>query len=312
MSVPPLAQRAPPCARPVNHQSTITRPSATPRLRLALSAPNLRPFPPVRPVLCTPNPCPCLPSPAPFPSAEPFLPARLSLPTLKTAAATCRGCHLYQRGTQTVFGQGPASARVIFVGEQPGDREDQTGRPFIGPGGNVLNSILDKVGIDRAGVYVTNAVKHFRWEPRGKRRIHSKPNSRQVAACKPWLKAEVEVIKPDVLVLLGATAAHAVMGPGFKVTHHRGQPIEGNPWAPCIIATVHPSALLRAPDADARHEAFRLFEQDLRTVKQQLNKLQNPKRKPRHARRTNQPHPGQHTPTGNSKPPRKEKTRHPA
>jgi uracil-DNA glycosylase family protein len=238
-----------------------------------------------------------------YPTAEPFLPRKLSLSTLTTAAKSCKGCDLYKNATQTVFGEGPANARVIFVGEQPGDQEDQAGHPFVGPAGNLLNSMLEKVGIDRGEVYVTNAVKHFKWEPRGKRRIHSKPSARQVTACKPWLKAEVEVIKPDVIVALGATAAQAIIGKDFKVTQGRGKPIIDNPWAPCIVATVHPSSLLRAPDEAARREAFRRFEEDLRVVKRQMDKLDKPQRKPQHARRADADHPGQRRAEAESSPP---------
>lgn len=230
---------------------------------------------------------------AQFPTAEPFLPAKISLPTLKEASKSCEGCDLYQHATQTVFGAGPRSARVMFVGEQPGDQEDKAGQPFVGPSGNLLNKFLHKVGIDRAETYVTNAVKHFKFEQRGKKRIHSKPSARQVTACKPWLNAEVEVLKPDVIVALGATAAQAIMGPSFRVTQSRGRPITDTAWAPCIIATVHPSSLLRAPDEAARREAFRLFEQDLRAVKKQMDQLKKQPRKPQHARRADAAHPGQ-------------------
>jgi len=232
---------------------------------------------------------------AEYPTAEAFMPEKISLPTLTEAAAGCRGCDLYKRGTQTVFGEGPRTARVMFVGEQPGDQEDKAGHPFVGPAGNLLNSMLEKVGIDRLEVYVTNAVKHFKWEPRGKRRIHSKPSARQVTACKPWLKAEVEVVKPDVIVALGATAAQAMLGNNFKVTQGRGKPIDDSTWAPCVIATVHPSSLLRAPDEAARHEAFRLFERDLKVVKEQMDglKKQPRPRKRQQARRVDEAHPGQ-------------------
>ena len=237
---------------------------------------------------------------AQYPTAEAFMPEKISLPTLQEAAAGCKGCDLYKRGTQTVFGEGPRTARVMFVGEQPGDQEDKAGHPFVGPAGNVLNSTLDKVGIDRDEVYVTNAVKHFKWEPRGKRRIHSKPSARQVTACKPWLKAEVEVIKPDVVVALGATAAQAMLGNSFKVTQGRGKPITDSTWAPCVIATVHPSSLLRAPDEAARREAFRLFERDLRVVKAQMDELKKHPRKRQQARRADQAHPGQQADGGES------------
>ncbi|HEX8522963.1 MAG TPA: UdgX family uracil-DNA binding protein [Tepidisphaeraceae bacterium] len=232
---------------------------------------------------------------APFPTAEPFLPAKISLPTLREAAKTCRGCDLYKCATQTVFGEGPKDARVMFVGEQPGDQEDLAGEPFVGPSGNLLNSFLEKVGIDRSEVYVTNAVKHFKFEARGKRRIHSKPSAREVTACKPWLKAEVEVTKPDVIVALGATAAQALLGKDFRVTQGRGKPIHDSTWAPCIIATVHPSSLLRAPDEAARREAYRLFEQDLRVVRSEMDKLKSNVPKRQQARRATDDHPGQRT-----------------
>jgi DNA polymerase len=217
---------------------------------------------------------------APYPTAEPFLPAKISLPTLQAAAKGCRGCPLYKCGTQTVFGEGPARAKVMFVGEQPGDQEDLAGKPFVGPAGKLLDTMLEKVGIDRSGTYVTNAVKHFKFEQRGKRRIHAKPNPREVEACKPWLRAEVQVIQPAVIVALGATAAQALLGKDFRVTKQRGEPITDNQWAPCIIATVHPSSLLRAPDEAARREAFELFEKDLKVVKKQMDRLKT-SRKPR-------------------------------
>src|SRR5262245_47934423 len=223
---------------------------------------------------------------AQFPTAEAFLPRHLSLPSLTTAAHDCRGCDLYKRGTQTVFGEGPKSARVMFVGEQPGDQEDKAGKPFVGPAGAMLDKALDKAGIDRSRVYVTNAVKHFKWEPRGKRRIHSKPSSREVSACKPWLKAEVEVVQPDLIVALGATAAQAIFGPKCRVTQHRGEPISDSSWAPCVMATVHPSSLLRAPDEAARREASAACEKDIRAVKKQLDLMKphaKSRRTPAHA-----------------------------
>ena len=208
-----------------------------------------------------------------YPTAEPFLPKKLTLPALHDAASGCRGCDLYKNATQTVFGDGPINARVIFVGEQPGDQEDKQGEPFVGPAGGMLDRTLDKVGIDRSLVYVTNAVKHFKFEQRGKRRIHSKPSARQIAACKPWLKAEVEVLRPDVIVALGATAAQALLGGGFKVTQHRGEVIRDTPWAPVVMATVHPSSLLRAPDEESRRRAIVAFEEDLAAVKKQMDRL---------------------------------------
>jgi DNA polymerase len=226
-----------------------------------------------------------MPARAQFPTAQPFLPERITLPLLREHAKTCKGCDLYKNATQTVFGEGPgASARVMFVGEQPGDQEDLAGKPFVGPSGKMLDSLLEKVGIDRSEVYVTNAVKHFKWEPRGKRRIHSKPSAREVAACKPWLTAEVQCVRPDVIVALGATAAQAIFGSGFKVTQHRGQAITDTAWAPCVMASVHPSSLLRAPDAAARELARKLFEEDLRAVKKQMDALKGAGRKTRSVR----------------------------
>jgi len=220
-----------------------------------------------------------------YPTAEPFLPVKLTLPALREASKGCEGCDLYQCATQTVFGEGPKAARVMFVGEQPGDQEDKQGKPFVGPSGHVFDATLAKVGIERSQVYVTNAVKHFKFEQRGQRRIHSKPSARQIAACKPWLKAEVAVIKPDVLVALGATAAQAIMGSGFKVTKHRGETITDTTWAPIVMATVHPSSLLRAPDEASRRRAIADFEKDLRAVKKQMDRLHSAgKRAPQSAR----------------------------
>lgn len=211
--------------------------------------------------------------PAPYPTAEPFLPAKISLRTLRPAAVDCKGCDLYKHATQTVFGVGPSDATVMFVGEQPGDQEDKAGRPFVGPSGKMLDDVLQRVGIDRSEVYVTNAVKHFKFEPRGKRRIHSKPGAREITACKPWLKAEVETVRPMLIVALGATAAQAMLGKEFKVTERRGQPIHDSGWAPCVIATVHPSSLLRVPDPKQREAAIARFEEDLRAVKKELTRL---------------------------------------
>ena len=200
-----------------------------------------------------------------YPSAEAFMPQKITLPALKEAAAGCKGCPLYKTGTQTVFGEGPVGAKVMFVGEQPGDQEDQAGKPFVGPAGGILNKALDEVGIDRSEVYVTNAVKHFKWEPRGKRRIHAKPNAREIQACKPWLTAEIQVVQPQMVVALGATAAQALMGKDFRVTQSRGKVFRDTQWAPWFSATVHPSSILRAPD-DEREAAYRAFVADLRGV----------------------------------------------
>jgi uracil-DNA glycosylase len=201
---------------------------------------------------------------------EEFLPDRWSLPSLRQAAAGCRGCTLYIKATQTVFGEGPARARVVLVGEQPGDQEDKQGRPFVGPAGRVLEKALGEAGVSRDSVYVTNAVKHFYFEERGKARIHKKPRAGDVKACRPWLEAELSVVKPDVLVLLGATAAQAVFGSAFRVSRQRGQLLQ-SALARVTIATVHPSSILRAPDEAAREEAFRGLVADLKVVAGQMN-----------------------------------------
>lgn len=195
-------------------------------------------------------------------SAADFLPERRTLPALREAAAGCRGCPLWARGTQTVFGEGPRRARVMLVGEQPGNDEDLAGKPFVGPAGRVLDRALEAAGIARDDVYVTNVVKHFKWEPKGKRRIHAKPNQMEISACLPWLEAELDIVKPVVVVCLGATAAQALLGPKFRVTKQRGQWIPAR-WAPRVIATVHPSAILRAPDEAARHAEMDRFVADL-------------------------------------------------
>jgi DNA polymerase len=204
--------------------------------------------------------------------ASPFLPGdgETSLEDLRQAAAGCQACDLFRTGTQTVFGEGPRRAAVVFVGEQPGDQEDRAGKPFVGPAGRVLDDALDEVGIDRSKVYVTNAVKHFKWQGRGKRRIHSKPNAREIRACRPWLEAELREVKPKVIVVLGATAAQALLGPTFRVTQQRGQPLEGTGLAPFVLATVHPASILRAPDPNARETEGRAFVDDLRTVQHLL------------------------------------------
>ena len=194
-----------------------------------------------------------------------------SIPELQEAARICRACDLWKLGTQTVFGEGARSARVIFVGEQPGDKEDLAGKPFVGPAGTILDKALDAAGIDRAKVYVTNAVKHFKWEPRGKRRIHKKPNAMEVAACRPWLDAEIAALKPDIVVCLGATAAQALLGRDFKVTQRRGELISA-PFAPMVMATVHPSSILRAPDEETRHQEMDRFIEDLRKLAQELSR----------------------------------------
>ena len=207
----------------------------------------------------------------PFPTARPWLPDKPTLPRLREAAAGCKGCDLWQRGTQTVFGEGSPHARVIMVGEQPGDKEDLQGRPFVGPAGAVLDKALAEAGIDRNDVYVTNIVKHFKWEPRGKRRIHKKPNALEISACRPWLEAEIAVTRPEVVVLLGATAAQGILGRDFRVTQHRGEWVSSD-VAPFVLATVHPSSILRAPDDESRHEEMRKFVADLKTVARQVYK----------------------------------------
>src|SRR5207253_4174644 len=197
-------------------------------------------------------------------SAEDFFPERKSLKAFREAAADCKGCDLWERGTQTVFGEGARRAEVVFVGEQPGNEEDLSGKPFVGPAGRLLDDALVEAGIDRSQTYVTNVVKHFKWEPRGKRRIHKKPNAREISACRPWLEAEISLVKPKVIVCLGATAAQALLGRQFRVSKQRGQFIEST-LAPYIVATVHPSSILRAPD-ETRRDAQRRFIDDLKKV----------------------------------------------
>jgi uracil-DNA glycosylase family protein len=197
-------------------------------------------------------------------SAADFLPERLTLPALREAAAGCKGCNLWQVGTQTVFGEGAENAEVMFVGEQPGDQEDRAGRPFVGPAGRLLDEALVEAGIDRSRTYVTNAVKHFKWQARGKRRIHQKPNWTEMTACRPWLEAELEVVKPRVLVLLGATAAQSLLGRQFRVTQSRGKLLESD-LAGAVVATVHPSSILRG-EPEEREANFAAFVDDLRVV----------------------------------------------
>jgi len=199
------------------------------------------------------------PRPAPVPETS-------SLTTLRKAASDCTACHLYQRATQTVFGQGPKGAALMLLGEQPGDQEDLAGKPFVGPAGKLLDRALEQAGIKRDKVYVTNAVKHFKWEPRGKRRIHQKPNSREIAACRLWLDAELEVVRPKLLVCLGATAAQSILGPTFRVTRERGKVVRSS-MAPRVLATVHPSSLLRQPDEASREREYAHFVADLRAAR---------------------------------------------
>jgi len=202
-------------------------------------------------------------------TAAAYIPRNPTVDRLRTAAATCKGCPLWQRATQTVFGEGGTELGVMLVGEQPGDQEDLSGHPFVGPAGRILNYALEEADIDRDEVYVTNAVKHFKFEPRGKRRIHKKPNNEEIRACRPWLEAEIAAVRPKVIVCLGATAAQTILGPNFRVTKSRGQLIP-SPIAPRVLATVHPSSLLRAPDEQSRREGLRRFIQDLREVRKAL------------------------------------------
>ena len=194
-----------------------------------------------------------------------LLPTPPTLPSVRETAAGCKACDLYLRGTQTVFGEGPPRAVIMLVGEQPGDAEDLAGHPFVGPAGQLLDRALAEAGIDRGTVYVTNVVKHFKWEPRGKRRIHAKPNAAEIGACRPWLETEIALVQPRVLVCLGATAAQALLGKQFKVSRQRGE-IVPSTLAPVVTATVHPSSILRAPDEATRREEMRLFVADLRRV----------------------------------------------
>jgi uracil-DNA glycosylase len=198
-------------------------------------------------------------------SAAPLVPERPTLAKLRAAAAGCRACDLWKRGTQTVFGEGAPHAGVVLVGEQPGNDEDVKGRPFVGPAGKLLDRALEAAGIDRGKAYVTNVVKHFKWKPQGKRRIHQKPNAREIAACRPWLDAEIGVLKPKVIVCLGATAAQALLGRSFRVSQRRGELVKSS-LAPFVTATVHPSSILRAPDDETRRAELERFIEDLRKV----------------------------------------------
>ncbi|HEX6901084.1 MAG TPA: UdgX family uracil-DNA binding protein [Thermoanaerobaculia bacterium] len=203
------------------------------------------------------------------PPAQEFIPERPTIPKLWEAAQGCRACDLYKNATQAVLGVGPREAAACFVGEQPGDQEDLAGKPFVGPAGRLLDEALVAAEIPREAVYVTNAVKHFKWEPRGKRRIHAKPTLGEIRACRPWLETELEIVKPEVIVCLGATAAQTLMGPKFKITVERGKFFETS-WAPWLTATIHPSAILRMPDEAARREAREMFVEDLRRVAKKL------------------------------------------
>ncbi|SRR5581483_3400902 len=208
-------------------------------------------------------------------TAEPLIPPKPTLNKLRDAAADCRACPLWKVGTQTVFGEGPRTARIMFVGEVPGDYEDRTGKPFVGPAGKLLDRALEEIGLDRTTVYVTNVVKHFKWEPRGKRRLHKKPNAHEIRACRPWLNAEIAVVKPHAIVCLGATAAQALLGPQFRVTQHRGEWID-SPLAPRVMATVHPSSILRAPDDETRERETAAFIEDLRMLTEIANETAPP------------------------------------
>ena len=203
-------------------------------------------------------------------SAVEFVPDRPTLSKARDAAKDCRGCQLWKIGTQTVFGEGAKRADMMLDGEQPGNEEDLSGHPFVGPAGKLLDRALADAGIDRTLVYVTNVVKHFKWEPRGKRRIHKKPNAAEIGACRPWLDTEIALIKPRIIICLGATAAQALLGRQFRVTAHRGQLVP-SPLAPFVLATVHPSSILRAPDDEARHREMKQFTNDLRTAARALS-----------------------------------------
>jgi uracil-DNA glycosylase family protein len=210
-------------------------------------------------------------APKPGEPVPDLLPEDLTLDSAREMAAGCKACDLYKRGTQTVFGEGPKRARVMLVGEQPGDAEDIAGHPFVGPAGKLLDRALAGSGIDRRLVYVTNVVKHFKWEPRGKRRIHARPTAGEIGACRPWLETEIALVKPRVLVCLGATAAQALLGKSFKVSKQRGTFVESS-LAPLVTATVHPSSILRAPDDDARREEMKRFVADLKKVASALSR----------------------------------------
>jgi len=204
-------------------------------------------------------------------TAKVLIPEKPTLSSLRKAAADCKACDLWERGTQTVFGEGPAHARIFLIGEQPGNDEDLKGRPFVGPAGRLLDKAPEEVGIDRTEAYVTNVVKHFKWEPRGKLRIHKKPNSQEIEACRPWLEAEISVVQPQAIMLLGSTAAQALLGRQFRVTKQRGVPIE-SPLARYVMATVHPSSILRAPDGETREAEYRKFVNDLKKLVRLLEK----------------------------------------
>jgi uracil-DNA glycosylase family protein len=202
-------------------------------------------------------------------SAADFFPKKITFESLRAAADTCEGCEIYKNATQTVFGEGPKHPRIILVGEQPGDEEDKSGHPFVGAAGRLMDKALEEAGIDRDTIYITNAVKHFKWKPAGKRRLHEKPKASEVNACKPWLMGEIETLQPEIIVCLGATAAQSLLGRDFRVTKMRGQWMEFEDGRK-IIASVHPSSILRAPDPEAREEQYEAFVADLRTIAREL------------------------------------------
>ncbi len=203
-------------------------------------------------------------------TAARLVPSKPTLKKLRIAAAGCQACDLWKTGTQTVFGEGKQTSTVMFIGEQPGNSEDLEGRPFVGPAGGLLDKALAEAGIDRSKVYVTNVVKHFKWEPRGKRRIHKKPNAIEIRACRPWLEAEINVVRPRVIICLGSTAAQAVIGPKFKVSTQRGTFVQ-SPLAPFVTATVHPSSILRAPSDEARRAETQKFIDDLKKIRRAIS-----------------------------------------
>ena len=205
-------------------------------------------------------------------TAAPLIPPRPTLTKLRDIAAACKACDLWKSGTQTVFGEGRPSSLIMFIGEQPGDKEDLAGRPFVGPAGALLDKSLEEAGIDRSKVYVTNVVKHFKWEPRGKRRIHKKPNGVEIAACRPWLDAEIRVVRPRAIICLGATAAQAIIGPKFRVSVQRGELVPSD-LAEYVTATVHPSSILRAPSDDARSLERARFVDDLKRIRAALGEI---------------------------------------
>lgn len=207
-----------------------------------------------------------------MPGADPWIPQHPTLPVLHTAVQSCQGCDLYLNATQAVFGEGPRGARIIMIGEQPGNDEDLEGRPFVGPAGKILDRALADSSIDRSQVYVTNAVKHFKFEERGKRRLHKKPSSAEVFACRPWLEAEIHAVGPEVIVCLGATASLTMLGNKFRLTKERGVPVP-HPWAGQVVATIHPSAILRMPDPTERHAEYTRFVEDLSSVKKLLSRV---------------------------------------